>query len=106
MRRCSNTIGYVVFRYGRLTSRNLVNLTHSEDPWLRADEHRAPGTSARIEFAWLHQYFSSDADDAGPYGITLEVSVVERWLAGAPDRRQDLVVLDSLDELRRRADAS
>ena len=41
-----NTIGYVLSRYGGLSARELVRLTHSEQPWLDADARRG-GVDAR-----------------------------------------------------------
>jgi uncharacterized phage-associated protein len=52
-----NTIGYVISRYGDLTGRELALMSHGEDPWRRADAHRAPGGSARIEVGWIRDYF-------------------------------------------------
>jgi hypothetical protein len=37
-----NTIGYVVSRYGTLTSNDLINMTHQEAPWLYANAGRQP----------------------------------------------------------------
>lgn len=75
-----NTIGYVVSRYGQLTGRDLELLTHAEMPWQRANQHRNPGGSSRIEREWLFEWFSSeDADDAP----ALDSGTVGAWLAGA-----------------------
>lgn len=100
-----NTVGYVVSRYGQLTARDLVNLTHSEDPWRRADEGRAPGSSVRIEPETMLRYFTADADDPGPDELTLDPAEVVTWLAGASDRLGSPTLWDSTDELRRRIDA-
>ena len=43
-----NTIGYVISRYGRLSARDLVDLTHAQAPW--KDAYRArTGPEARSE---------------------------------------------------------
>lgn len=52
-----NTVGYVVSRYGALSGLDLIHLTHSEDPWRRADRDRVPGTSEPIELSWIQSYF-------------------------------------------------
>lgn len=69
-----NTIGYVLSRYGRLSARDLVNLTYSQAPWTDADaERRDTGArSAPIAHDALRRYFSdptdsdSDAEDSEP----------------------------------------
>lgn len=52
-----NTVGYVVSRYGKLTGRDLENLSHSEAPWQRANEGREPGGRVTIRTEWLEEYF-------------------------------------------------
>jgi uncharacterized phage-associated protein len=53
-----NTIGYVVSHYGKMTSRELVNLTHSEEPWIRADAGRMkPRGSAPVRQEWIKEFF-------------------------------------------------
>ena len=97
-----NTVGYVVSRYGALTGLDLEHLTHAESPWQRADEDRTPGTSARIETAWIADYFlRADAgDDEGE--PVLDSDVVRAWLAGADERRTDSRPVDDLGEIQRR----
>ena len=67
------TIGYVVRRYGALTSADLENLTHSEGPWRGADLARRAGGSARIELEWLSSYFRHEGapagEDEGPFQV-------------------------------------
>jgi uncharacterized phage-associated protein len=89
-----NTVGYVVSRYGGLTGRDLETLTHSESPWQRANEHRAPGTSARIEPSWMHEHFQAVAapdEDA----VQLDRAEVTAWLSEAQARRNDELHPDS-----------
>jgi uncharacterized phage-associated protein len=79
-----NTIGYVMSRYGALTGRDLVHLTHSEDPWRRADVDRKPGTSRPIPSAWIREYFLADFGDDD---IVLDSAQVRAWLSDAAQQR-------------------
>jgi uncharacterized phage-associated protein len=98
-----NTIGYVVSRYGALTGADLENLTHSEEPWRRADSTRRPGESVRIEHDWLASYFTTrGAAESDPEEAPLDSEDVTRWLAGALTRRNDLLHRDSPEDLRAR----
>jgi uncharacterized phage-associated protein len=98
-----NTIGYVLSRYGALTGRDLENLTHSETPWQLADTGRRPGESARIESAWIRDYFRTrGAADGEEEEMVLDSAAVTVWLRDAPDRRTGSVRPDSPDELRAR----
>lgn len=79
-----NTVGYVVSRYGSLSGRDLMHLTHSESPWRLADRHRTPGESARIELAWIRQEFSERGAEEDEH--RLDPSAVSGWLAAAEQR--------------------
>lgn len=79
-----NTVGYVLSRYGGLTGRDLVNLTHSEEPWRRADSARPPGTSVPIAARWMEDYFRSEAGDDDD--AVLDAAEVSAWLRDAEDR--------------------
>lgn len=59
-----NTIAYVLGRYGRLSGRDLVNLTHSQTPWQEADAERQSrgDRSAPIAHETLRTYFSEPID--------------------------------------------
>jgi len=59
-----NTIGYVLSRYGRLSARDLVSLTHSQAPWQDADaeRQRRGARSAPIAHEALRIYFSDPID--------------------------------------------
>jgi uncharacterized phage-associated protein len=93
-----NSVGYVVSRYGRLSGRDLENLSHAEEPWRQADLSRKPGQSVRIERDWIAEYFSSaEADDDE---IVLDARVVDEWLRGAGERASHDVRRDDLDRLR------
>jgi uncharacterized phage-associated protein len=94
-----NTIGYVLSRYGSLTGHDLENLTHSEEPWKRADQSRAPGGTARIERDWMTDYFRTvPAED----DVLLDPEAVSQWLAGARSRLADPVNVDDPREIRAR----
>jgi uncharacterized phage-associated protein len=55
--RVLNTIGYVISRYGDMSGTDLMNLTHSETPWIRANAHRLPmRRSAKIKTEWIRDY--------------------------------------------------
>jgi len=97
-----NTIGYVLSRYGALTGRDLENLTHSEDPWRRADRARRPGESARIEPEWIRGYFTSDGRAGADDEVHLDSAVVKEWLAGAADRRREPLAPDSREAIEER----
>lgn len=98
-----NTIGYVVSRYGALTGRDLEVLTHGEGPWRRADALRSPGGSARIEPAWMQEYFAQAGDDEDE--PPLDSEAVRAWLketAPPTERRPDSAgaLADRLAQLR------
>lgn len=96
-----NTIGYVLSRYGRLTGRDLEHMTHAEDPWRRADQHRDPGGSELIRNEWILAYFRADREDEdAPWFVH---DALESFLDGAQERRSDRASLDSVDGIRARA---
>lgn len=83
-----NTIGYVVHRYGGLRPNDLVRLTHSEAPWQAADQHRRPGTSARITIEAIRDYFVADQEAVAEEHPLPDSDVVSDWLKtvrAAPD---------------------
>ena len=99
-----NTIGYVVSRYGALSGTDLEHLTHSEPPWQLANATRALRGSARIKGEWMRDYFrGAGAAGADADGVALfDSTAVTDLLAGADERRQDVLHQDDLDEIRRR----
>jgi uncharacterized phage-associated protein len=84
-----NTIGYVVSRYGKLSGLDLEHLTHSEPPWLAADEARQVqgAKSAEISLASLAAFFGLDdrdgenADEPAP-----DPELVQAWLQEVVDQ--------------------
>lgn len=60
-----NTVGYVLSRYGKLTGRDLENLSHAEDPWRDANASRRPRGAVRIEHQALVTYFTADHEENG-----------------------------------------
>lgn len=57
------TIDYVVERYGKCTARELIRLTHDEDPWRDASEADANGWglgNPEIDHAALLRWFERD----------------------------------------------
>jgi uncharacterized phage-associated protein len=66
-----NTVSYVLGRYGSLSGRDLEILSHGEDPWRDADQHRRPGGAVRIEHDALAEYFQADHDERSPGPVVL-----------------------------------
>ncbi len=54
-------IGKVLSFYGEKTAQWLSNLTHQEDPWIKARDGLSPGalSGAKITKASMHEYYSS-----------------------------------------------
>ena len=97
-----NTIGYVLSRYGALTVRDLGHLTHSETPWRRADAGRSPGTSVRIETAWIEDYFRATAGPDEDEEIVLDAAAVAEWLRDAERTRNAAAAPDTPEQLAAR----
>jgi uncharacterized phage-associated protein len=97
-----NTIGYVLSRYGALTGRDLRHLTHSEAPWRLADAGRSPGTSARIQTAWIEDYFRATAGPDEDEEIVLDAVAVAEWLTGAERTRDAAASPDTPEQLAAR----
>ena len=99
-----NTIGYVVSRYGSLTGRDLENLTHSEDPWILADQNRRPGESARIELDWIKRYFQTAGapGDDGEDDVQVDTAAVRQWMADVTARPPGSGKIDTAEEIRER----
>lgn len=100
-----NTVGYVISRYGALSGTDLMHLSHSEDPWRRADAGRRPGTSVPIPLSWMEDYFRSAAADDD---VVFDAAAVAEWLGDAertrdvPARRDDPAeILARIDDLQR-----
>jgi uncharacterized phage-associated protein len=58
------TVGYVIERYGRFTGKDLIRLTHSEDPWRDVSETDDPWTTAdpEIDHEALRRWFMQDEE--------------------------------------------
>lgn len=97
-----NTVGYVISRYGALTGRDLIHLTHNEDPWRLADAGRPAGTSARIEQSRIEQYFRSAERDESDEEIVLDAAAVQSWLRDAVPPGDTSVPTDDAAELASR----
>lgn len=103
-----NTIGYVLHRYGGMTGRDLIRLTHGESPWLDADRGRPPGGRRTISTESMRTYFVAAGDDDGDdhgddNGEDFDRSEqLAALLAGADARRRSSSTVDSIDDIRRR----
>jgi uncharacterized phage-associated protein len=84
-----NTIGFVVSRYGALSGSELERLTHSEPPWLEADQRRAPRGSQRIELDSLQRFFSTAACEEDTLEPELDLDAVAQWLHDAKNGPPD-----------------
>lgn len=96
-----NTVGYVLSRYGALSGRDLIHLTHNESPWQLADSVRTPGTSVRIEHSWMREYFSTSSVEEDD--VVLDGSAVREWLRDAEARAETPATRDDPDQLAARA---
>ena len=83
----------VASRYGHLTGKDLIKLTHSEDPWRDLAESDDDTTSSGTPIAHdaLAAYFSKD-DDLTPVvrDRVAEVAADTPWIPTAPDELDDL----------------
>jgi uncharacterized phage-associated protein len=59
-----STIDFVVSRYGHLTGKQLIRLTHEEAPWRDVSEQADSFTNDTISSHALQQFFATDDDDA------------------------------------------
>lgn len=86
-----NTIGYVVSHYGKMTPRELVNMTHSEAPWIRANEGRPVGGSTPIRQEWITEYFkaaeAADRQDEMPFDPAQVAQLLAAAVARAEARK-------------------
>ena len=56
------TVGFVTARYGGLTGKQLVGLTHAEHPWREVSERDDPGWSDTISPDAMRASFVADAE--------------------------------------------
>jgi uncharacterized phage-associated protein len=58
------TVDFVVDRYGRLTGKQMIRLTHTEQPWLEASE--AGWNEEEITMDSLKRFFADDEEQLAP----------------------------------------
>lgn len=84
-----NSIGYVISRYGKLSSSELDRLTHTEAPWIDADleRQRSGEQSERITVEALAQYFRDQAAD-DETSVSVDQSALAMWLKSSHTRER------------------
>lgn len=97
-----NTIGYVLSRYGKLTKTDLINMTHSEAPWLLANAGRAPRGTSKIHREWLVGFFSTDGAPDDGIDEPFDSAAMNAWLRQVVADDTGGGKVDNLDELRAR----
>ncbi len=100
-----NTIGYVCSRYGGLTAADLINMSHSERPWQRANQSRPPGGSVKIEAEWMRLYFADEgaADDDQP---AIDPLAIQKMASGALERRSQPAHTNTREQILARLNRS
>jgi uncharacterized phage-associated protein len=100
-----NTIGYVCSRYGGLTAADLINMSHSERPWQRANQSRPPGGSVKVEAEWMRLYFADEgaADDDQP---AIDPLAIQKMASGALERRSELAHTNTREQIVARLNRS
>lgn len=101
------TVGYVVSRYGRLSGKELIRLTHGERPWLDVSESDA-WHSPVISHEALGDFFAADDERAD-----LDAVFESAWadpstrsvLESAINRSDEAGVADDPAEIERRLSA-
>jgi len=96
-----NTVGYVVSRYGKMNANDLERLSHTELPWIVADERRRRGESDRIELESIESFFIESNADEDTDDEPADQQVVAAWLTSTqpeaspeparPDTRETLL---------------
>jgi uncharacterized phage-associated protein len=99
--RVLNTIGYVISRYGEMSGTELMHLTHSETPWIRANAHRLPmRRSSKIKTEWIRDYHVdanvAEQEDQPQF----DPNEVEKHLKMVADQASRSAQPDSLDLIR------
>ena len=74
----------------------------SAEPWRLADVGRRPGTSSRIENAWIEAFFRESGNAADDDEMILDAADVTQWLEGAESRRDAPARPDTPEELASR----
>jgi uncharacterized phage-associated protein len=96
-----NTIGYVLSRYGALNGNELERLTHTESPWLDANEHRAPRQAVKITVDAIKDFFRASQDDDSDQSMLPDSDEVSKWLGSLSAQAPEQSEPNSLDQLRR-----
>lgn len=94
------TIDYVVDRYGRYTARELIRLTHREDPWREASEDDANGwatANPEIGHDALLRWFQADDE------YQARTAEAERLQQSGPSPLAPLEITDELEAAVARA---
>lgn len=95
-----NTIGYVLSRYGRLTGKDLMRLSHDETPWQMASRR---WRSSTIQLDVVREFFlGAGAPEGGEEGVVLDSAAISELVAGAQERREDVLQPDSIEDIKAR----
>ena len=98
--RVLNTIGYVTSRYGQISGTDLMNSTHSESPWIRANAQRFPRRSARIKTEWIKDYYVAAGEVEQEDQFSFDPNEVRALLTAAAAQPSRQIQPDSLDDIR------
>jgi uncharacterized phage-associated protein len=90
----AKVVAAVVDRYGSMTGAALIDQTHRESPWLRANAQRTSGGSVRIETDWIRDWFRSLDEPMS--------AAVRALVDGAEERKLRPARQDDLERLRAR----
>ena len=95
-----STIGFVVSRYGRLSARELVDLTHAESPWRKATE--GGRRNAEIDRDMLFDHFTTDPEQLALFKLTQELADREEYKRAVAmvSHPRSTPVVDETDQLR------
>ncbi|NUW31469.1 DUF4065 domain-containing protein [Nonomuraea sp. SMC257] len=93
-----NTVGYVLSKYGTLSTSELEARIRVESPWQRAAEGRAAGRNPRIELERIREFFAAQAAKENDLG--LDPAQVRRMLGAAKRRKNEPRRTDSLEDIR------
>lgn len=94
------TVGFVVSRYGKLSGRELITLTHDEGPWRNATDNGLK-LNAEITHDELRIWFESDPDQLELRSLGRDIARQSdlRRAVGAVSRPRTTPVADETEEL-------